>query len=155
MKLTKAEKRLIDSRRRFIKVKRNSEKITCYRKASKQSKGEKKIADFLIGECVEFKREWYFKGLYNHSKSNLLYFDFFIPKYNLCIEYDGEQHYSTKKTENAKMNDYLKNAYCVKNNINFLRIKYTEFNDIENIICQKIDKIEPVCQSNPKNSPKI
>lgn len=141
MKVSKREKQLLVGRRKFIKIKRESEKITTYRKAAKQSNGEKKIADFLTSELVKFEREWFFKGLYNYAKSNLLYFDFYLPDYNLCIEYDGQQHYATVKTESAKMNDFLKNAYCAKNGINFLRIKYTQFDSIEMLICAKIDKI--------------
>lgn len=144
MKLTKREIELIQGRRKFLKIIAKSRKITKGRKRSKQSAGEKRISNFLQSENVEFNREWYFKGLYNYSKSNLLYFDFFIPEYNLCIEYDGEQHYRDKKTEAEKMNDYLKNAYCAKNGINFIRIKYTDFDNIERLICEKIDSISPI-----------
>lgn len=147
LKLSKAERILIESIRKFISVKRNSEKITAYRKWATQSKGEKRISKFLTSEYIEFKTEWFFKGLYNYAKSNLLYFDFYIPKYNLCIEYDGQQHYATTKPESAKMNDYLKNAYCAKNRIHFLRIKYTDFENIEKLICKKIDIIDPVCNA--------
>lgn len=148
-KLTNKEKELIESRRRFIKVKRNSEKLTSFRKGSNQSGGERRISNFLKSELVEFHREFYFKGLYNYSKSSFLYFDFYLPKYNLCIEYDGQQHYKQKKTESAKINDFLKNAYCLKNNINFLRIKYTDFDNVEKLILEKIDKIDPVYKKYP------
>lgn len=142
MKLSKREREIINGRRKFIKIHRNSQKLTNYRKASKQSNGEKRISNFLISENVEFEREWYFKGLYNYAKSHLLYFDFFLPSYNLCIEYDRQQHYGSEKTEAAKMNDFLKNAYCLKNGINLLRIKYTEFDNIEMLICTAVDKAE-------------
>lgn len=141
MKINKVEQRIINNRRRFIKVKRKNEKLISFRKSAKQSKGEERIAAFLGSELVEFKTEWFFKGLYNYSKSSLLFFDFYLPKYNLCIEYDGQQHYGSKKTEAQKMNDFLKNAYCVKNKVWFLRIKYTQFNEIEKLICAMIDKI--------------
>lgn len=147
MKLSKQERILIEGRRRFIKIKRESKKLTSYRKAAKQSKGERRISAFLSSESVEFNREWYFKGLYNYAKSHLLYFDFFVPEFNLCIEYDGQQHYATQKKESAKMNDYLKNAYCLKNNIWFLRIKYTDFDNIETLICQILDKISPILKT--------
>lgn len=143
MKLTKTDKKIIEERRKFIRIKTASRKITQYRKGAKQSRGEAKITAFLKSERVEFTREWYFKGLYNYAKSCLLYFDFYLPEYNLCIEYDGQQHYHERKTEAAKMNDYLKNAYCLKNRIFFLRIKYTEFDNIEKLICAKIDQIAP------------
>lgn len=142
MKLTKREVGWIKGQRKYRKIIAKSRKITCYRKAAKQSSGEKRISKFLESEGVEYNREWYFKGLYNQYKTKLLYFDFYIPKYNLCIEYDGAQHYRVKKTEAEKVNDFLKNAYCLKNGINFIRIKYTEFDNIEYLICAAVDKAE-------------
>jgi very-short-patch-repair endonuclease len=140
MKLTAKEKDLIKSRRKFIGVIKNSKKILAYRKSSKESKGEQKISEFLKAERIEFKREWFFRGLYNNATKQLLYFDFYLPDYHVCIEYDGEQHYAKDKTENEKVNDFLKNAYCLKNKIPFLRIKYDDFDNIETIICKFFDK---------------
>lgn len=144
MKISKTEEKIIKSRRKFIKIKRDSNKILCYRKGSSQSKGEIKISSFLISESIKFNREYYFKGLYNYTKTQLLYFDFYIHEYNLCIEYDGQQHYAKDKTKNQQANDFLKNAYCLKNRINFLRIKYTDFDKIEKLICEKVDKLYPI-----------
>jgi len=144
MKLSAKEKELIKSRRKFVQIIGNSKKILSYRKASKESKGEKKISDFLKEERIEFKREWFFRGLYNNSTKQLLYFDFYLPEYRVCIEYDGEQHYSKDKTDNQKVNDFLKNAYCLKNKIPFLRIKYDDYDNIENILCEFFDKVSPL-----------
>jgi very-short-patch-repair endonuclease len=143
MKLTKREIEWIQGQRKYRKIIAKSRKVTSYRKAAKQSGGERRISRFLESEGVEYNREWYFKGLYNYHKTHLLYFDFYISEYNLCIEYDGQQHYHDRKTEAAKMNDYLKNAYCAKNGINFIRIKYTDYDNIERLICEKIDSISP------------
>lgn len=142
-KLNAAERQLVQSRRKFIKVVNDSKRLTSFRKAAKQSNGEKRVANFLKEQGVEFHREWYFKGLYNYSKSCFLYFDFYVPGFNLCIEYDGQQHYQQTKTGAAMKNDFLKNAYCAKNNIHLLRIKYTDFDNIELRICEKLDKIAP------------
>lgn len=139
MKLSKIEREIIKSRRKFTKIKVNSDRIIRYRKSSIPSKGEQKVIDFLNSEKIEFKREYYFKGLYNNKTNQLLYFDFYLPYYHCCIEYDGEQHYSKEKTENQRISDFLKNSYCAKNNIPFLRIKYTDFNNIELLICKLFD----------------
>jgi very-short-patch-repair endonuclease len=60
-------------------------------------------------------------------------FDFFIEKYNLCIEFDGEQHFKAIKyfggVKNLKLQqkrDSIKNIYCKNNNINLLRIRFDE-----------------------------
>lgn len=144
MKLSTKEKDVINNRRKFIKIINNSKIILKYRKSSKPSLGESKIIAFLKSERIEFIREYFFRGLYNKTTNQLLYFDFYLPGYNCCIEYDGSQHYSNKKTENQSSNDFLKNAYCLKNNIKFLRIKYTDFNDIELLICKFFDKFSPI-----------
>jgi len=140
MKLSNKEKALINSRRKFIKTINNSKTILAYRKSSKPSSGEIKIIKCLNNEFIRFRREWFFNGLYNNATKQLLYFDFYLPDYNCCIEYDGEQHYSINKSENAKINDFLKNAYCLKNNIPLLRIKFTDFENIETLICKFFDR---------------
>jgi len=65
-------------------------------------------------------------------------FDFYLPKYNTCIEYDGEQHFqpvqfggiSLKEAElnlkNKKHNDNIKEKFCKMKNIHLLRIKYLD-----------------------------
>lgn len=69
-------------------------------------------------------------------------FDFYLPNFNLCIEYDGEQHtlgwnYG-KNCENSlniiKENDSIKNRYCINNNINILRISYLDYEFTEDIL---------------------
>ena len=142
MKLTKKEKEYVLNGRRRIKVHTNSKRITNCRKNSNLSRGENKISDFLVHNSVSFSREWYFSGCYSKKSNHLLYFDFFLHDYNLCIEYDGEQHFRLDKSEKEKINDFTKTAYCHKNGIHLLRIKYTDFENIETIICRKIDQIE-------------
>jgi hypothetical protein len=123
----------------YTKSKKISSYITKKRKSSKLSKGEYAIASFLGKECIEFYREYFIKGLYNKN-GHLLYFDFYIPSFNLAIEFDGIFHYDNP-SERQKENDFRKVAFCKKNNINLLRIKYTDFENIESIILSKIDSI--------------
>ena len=75
-------------------------------------------------------------------------FDFYLPQYNLFIEYDGRQHYSPRfyigvykseelgieKFNKQKLRDEIKNKYCSDNNINLLRIPYWESQNIDTII---------------------
>lgn len=65
-------------------------------------------------------------------------FDFYIPEQNLCIEFNGTQHYkmstyfgeeSFKKTQ---INDEIKRNFCKENNVQLLIIKY------DNNICNKL-----------------
>jgi hypothetical protein len=50
------------------------------------------------------------------NDSNKLRFDFYLPKYNLCIEFDGRQHYISNvffggenRLNKTKFNDEIKN----------------------------------------------
>lgn len=75
-----------------------------------------------------------------------LYFDFFLPKFNMCIEYQGEQHYMPvnfgnmneflvqKRYNDQIIKDEIKRDYCVNKNINLLIIPYWDFSNIEKIL---------------------
>jgi very-short-patch-repair endonuclease len=125
-----------------------SKRITKDRKDSKLSKGELRIATFLGKECIEFEREYYIKGLYGKA-GHFLYFDFYLPEYNLAIEFDGIFHYEKAKG-NQLENDFRKVAFCKMNNVNLLRIKYTDYHRIEDLILAKVDQIaKPLSLNNP------
>lgn len=80
-------------------------------------------------------------------------FDFYLPDYNLMIEYDGEHHYmpimyGSMSEEQALCNldrrqelDQLKDEYCYNNNINLLRIPYWEKENIEEIIDNHLQRL--------------
>jgi len=102
------------------------------------SKGEQEIKHLLNKNNILFEREYTFT---NCKNINLLPFDFYLPKHNTCIEYDGRQHFEPIKWFGGeeglrlrKINDEIKNKYCIDNNINLIRIKYTDIKDIEKII---------------------
>ena len=100
------------------------------------SKGETSIRNWLIENKIEFEEQKRFKDCKNIKP---LPFDFYFPQYNLCIEFDGKQHFiptdfksnlteeeKLKSFESLQMRDNIKTDYCKNNNINLLRIKYTE-----------------------------
>lgn len=104
------------------------------------SKGEEKITYFLLNKEIAFVREKKF------HKLGSLRFDFYLPDYNLCIEYDGIHHFvsvdrfKSGKTDLAqiKARDEKKNQFCFENNIKLIRIPYTDYNNIEKILTQGI-----------------
>ena len=62
-----------------------------------------------------------------------LRFDFYLPEYNLCIEYDGEQHFKEvtywngkNGLKNRQQKDSIKNDYCKINKINLIRLNYLD-----------------------------
>lgn len=105
----------------------------------KESHGESYIANLLDSHHIKYIRQKTFEGcIYKHK----LLFDFYLPDYNLCIEYDGEQHYHSIKylggEDNYKVGhkrDLIKNKYCKEHGIKLLRIPYTvSFDNIYSLI---------------------
>lgn len=113
----------------------------------KSSKGEKRISNFLQSHKIKFESEMKFQ---NCKNERMLRFDFYLPDYNLCIEYDGEQHYkpvdfankghkwAVSLYEQNKERDKIKNQFCKNHNIQMLRIPHWELNNIENILSKKL-----------------
>jgi len=97
-----------------------------------ESKGEKEISKILKNKNIKFKREKRFTDCRNILP---LPFDFYLPEYNMCIEFDGKQHFIQHKMWTdlitIKKRDEIKNIYCKQNNIILHRINYKEINIIE------------------------
>jgi hypothetical protein len=111
------------------------------------SKGEDEVEKYLIKNDIEYIREHKFDKCFNPKTNKKLPFDFFIPKYNLVIEYQGEQHY--KKMGNyfesrggglkgRKYRDKIKKEFCYQEKINYIAISYKEFNNINTILKNKL-----------------
>ena len=105
-----------------------------------RSKGEFIISTILQKYNINFDSQKSFMGCVYKSD---LFFDFYVPKLNLCIEYDGQQHFKPVKLfggqlgfEYRKLCDSIKTQYCLDNNIPLLRIPYTQFNNIEQILIE-------------------
>ena len=83
--------------------------------------------------------------------SRCLPFDFYLPDYNILVEYDGEQHYypvsfgginddkSLDRFIITKIHDTIKTIYAKNNNIKLIRIPYYEFDNIEKILIRELN----------------
>lgn len=99
------------------------------------------IQQFLEENKIEHKPEYIV-----YIGDNYYRYDFYLPQYNLFIEYDGQQHYepvrfhgnniedNMNEFKKVQEHDKIKNQYCEENNINLLRIPYWESKNIETII---------------------
>lgn len=101
----------------------------------KMSQGEREIFTILTTENVYFEMNKRFPDL----KEGKLSFDFYIPSFNLIIEYDGIYHFNRlKRTEEQFQrqiaNDQLKHEYCINRGLKFRRIAYYEHNYIPQIL---------------------
>lgn len=135
-------------------VKKRSQGHGCPSCAS--SKGEARIRDFLNDLKLHFSQQKSFHDLFGVGGGKL-FFDFVVEvsgKPSLAIEFDGIQHFkptdfSGKGIAHANIvfkkqqeNDAIKNEYCASKKIPLLRIKYTEYDEIEEIINEAILRIE-------------
>lgn len=90
--------------------------------------GEGEVANYLEEKNIRFERQKTFEGC---KDKNLLKFDFYLPDYNCCVEYQGIQHYKPVERfggeeafkENQRR-DLLKKEYCENNNIKLLTPSY-------------------------------
>jgi very-short-patch-repair endonuclease len=109
-----------------------------------QSHGERLISYELKKNKIVFETQKRFEGCFSLGKNNKvtkLPFDFYLPNLNICIEYDGRQHFmpvkrfgGVKRFLRVKKLDSIKDKFCVTNNIKLVRIPYTDKNNIESII---------------------
>lgn len=102
------------------------------------SHGEAKIENILKSRDIKYISQHKFEDC-KHIR--MLPFDFFIPTFNLAIEYAGKQHFEAvdffggEVAFNALKNyDSIKDKYCSDNNIKLLRISYTDFNKISELL---------------------
>ena len=102
------------------------------------SKGENEIKKWLDKNKIDYVFQYRFLDCKDKKP---LPFDFFIKSYNICIEFQGIQHYEEgkrfftisttgltieEKYNLQKKHDKIKKNYCKNKGINFLEIRYDE-----------------------------
>ena len=100
-----------------------------------ESNGERLVRQWLERHNIDYR---YQQSFDNCKDKKILPFDFYIPKYNICIEYDGVQHFkpvdfagrgekwATQQLTIIQTHDKIKTKFCKDNNIRLLRISYLE-----------------------------
>lgn len=124
-----------------------------------KSKGEKECKRVFISKSfIEISQEDYANLSFSDKNNNLylipqktfdgllglgngsLSYDFYTPKYNLLVEYQGQYHDGTAYQQTKEEfiiqqeHDRRKKEYTLKNNYNFLEIWYYDFDRIEEIL---------------------
>ena len=104
------------------------------------SRGEKRIIRFLELYNIEYEKEKKFNW------SGLKRYDFFLPKYNLIIEFNGKQHYIENdffelSLSQQQERDKEKYQMAQEHGINYLIIPYTSINEIEEILTQRLSLV--------------
>lgn len=125
----------------FIFLQRPKDIITghssCPKCSKRISKGEKKIGKFLSINEVPYEKE----KTFSWSKGRR--YDFYLPTYNLIIEYNGIQHYKEvpnffRPLEEQQKIDKEKQEKALENGYQYLIISYEDFQNIENILAQRL-----------------
>ena len=95
------------------------------------SMGEKYIKQILEENKINFIPQYLISIDSQINLSGKAYIDFYLPDYNLFIEYNGIQHYVAKeyfggqlKLEQQQKRDQYVRDYCKNNNINLIEISY-------------------------------
>jgi len=106
------------------------------------SKGELKIVEILTNNNINFIQQYKFKDCIS---KRCLPFDFYLPEYNICIEFDGIQHHEAvthfggeESFKSTQERDNIKEEYCKNNNIKLIRIPYFELKNIEKILLNEL-----------------
>ncbi len=103
----------------------------------KTSHGEQSIRQYLLQHDIPFLPQHKFNNCINPNTKRKLPFDFFLPTYNVLIEFDGQQHFyptsfynNTSKDPNqlleeVQYRDSLKNKFASDHGYHLLRIPFT------------------------------
>lgn len=117
----------------------NNKVYQCHSCSSKETSGEKLIADILTELKIEYIREYKFRDCIDKRP---LPFDFYLPNYNTVIEFDGPQHYHNVYGQqsfiNTQKHDIIKDQYCSENCINIIRIPYFDSHKAKEQIINQI-----------------
>jgi glutaredoxin len=104
----------------------------------KKSKGEQAVEEYLIAHNIVFETQKRFADCIDQRP---LPFDFYLPEYNMLIEYQGAQHYMAthrmgdeEKLIYRQKHDCIKREYCKDKGINLLEIPYTNLNQVSEIL---------------------
>lgn len=115
-----------------------------------ESKGEREVKNFLSSQGIFFEPQ---KTFTDCKLKNELPFDFYLPDYNVCIEFQGKQHYEPVRYWNGddisyqkaldnfslqQKRDNIKKQFCQENDIKLVEISYKDYKKIEEILQEEI-----------------
>lgn len=112
----------------------------------KCSWGERRIDNFLQENGISFERQYKIQNTSLFCDNKAIYIDFYLPQYNVAIEYNGQQHYEVAHFFGGKeafykrqMRDDSVRFYCKENKIKLIEIPYTEYDNIEEILTKELN----------------
>lgn len=104
----------------------------------KESHGEQKIREILGKNNITFINQKTFQDFKYKDTHGTPKFDFYLPKQNILIEYDGEQHFrpvfsfdTADHFKQRQKHDREKDEYCFSHDISLIRIPYIHYSDLK------------------------
>lgn len=101
-----------------------------------KSLGECAIERYLREHNIQFRVQERFP----ECKDKLcLPFDFYLPQFNTCIEFQGEQHYNKQSllwSEALIRHDDIKRDFCKKKNIQLIEIPWYDIDKLDKYLIQ-------------------
>lgn len=112
---------------------------TCPACSRKMSKMERSVGAILNELGISHISQYRFDDC--RGEKFALPFDYYLPDYNVAIEYDGAQHFEPidyfggiEQYELRKQHDRIKDEYCIEHNIVLIRIPYYESKNLREYI---------------------
>jgi hypothetical protein len=136
----------------FLRDIHNSTQYNFHCSCCNFSKGEKLIEKYLINININYVPQYKRFDLLGVHNGYLSY-DFYLPNYNLLIEYQGLQHYEPvdfygngiKEAEKAFKiqieHDKRKRQYAKIHNIKLLEISYMDYQNIYTILDKELQMV--------------
>lgn len=107
------------------------------------SRGERRIRHELGRLGITFQEQVRFPDCRDRGQ---LAFDFYLPAYNVLIEYDGKQHFQKSELwggrhvlETTQRHDAIKTAFSASHGYQLVRIPYWEFRRIPDVVRSLVD----------------
>ena len=112
------------------------------------SRGVFKIKEILNKESINFVTEKTFDDCRFPNTDALARYDFYLPKLNILIEFDGQQHFfpvgffgGMETFKEAQKRDEYKNEYACQHGYTLIRIPFFEEDNINaDVLLGKVDK---------------
>lgn len=106
----------------------------------KSSNGEKKVISWLEDKQISYNRQEKLK-----IGNRICKIDFYLPDYNIYIEYNGEQHYrpidffgGTESFKDQQERDNKVRSYIQKINGKLVEISYKDYDQVEEILSREV-----------------
>lgn len=115
----------------------------------KKSKGEQLICRYLEEMEINYQEQYSPNDLRSYCNFPL-FFDFYLPDFQIFIEYQGQQHYEStgfpggkERFERQIKNDEIKRKYCKEKKYILFEIPYTDYEKINKEYLQNL--INSIC----------